>query len=178
MLKYILIIIFSIIIMFIISKNLSNGYQEEINELKSILKEEEFRAAGLEGQNTALNLLLLAYRLNSKIEVTVTAYTARIEETNCDPENTSIMETPVVGWTVAVSRDLAHLKGQRIYIPGFGVRRVNDLMNSRYTRRIDILVGTVEEARIIGIIKNVIISVIEPEIALRNVLEEIFKEEQ
>jgi len=178
MLKYILIIIFSIIIMFLISKKMSDGYQEEINELKSILKEEKFRVAGLEGQNIALKLLLTSYIVNSKIEVTVTAYTARPEETNGDPGNTSFMERPVVGWTVAVSRDLSYLKGQRVYIPGFGVRRVNDLMNSRYTKRIDILVATVEEAKRIGVIENVIISVAEPEIALRNVLEEIFKGKQ
>jgi 3D (Asp-Asp-Asp) domain-containing protein len=159
--------------MFVIAKKMSDGHQEEIIELKEILKKEELKNAGLEGQNFALKLLLLSYKVNSKIEVTVTAYTARPEETNCDPDNTSFMERPVVGLTVAISRDLSHLKGQRIYIPGFGVRRVNDVMDKRWTRRIDILVGTVEEANEIGVIENVVISVAEPEIALRNILKEI-----
>lgn len=70
--------------------------------------------------------------------IIITAYSASIEETNNDPENTAIMESPVVGYTCAVSRDLIYLLGKKIYIHGIGVFRVNDLMNKRYDKRVDI----------------------------------------
>jgi 3D (Asp-Asp-Asp) domain-containing protein len=37
--------------------------------------------------------------------------------------------------------------GKRVYIKGIGVRRVNDLMNGRYTKRIDILMDNLKEAK-------------------------------
>ncbi len=80
------------------------------------------------------------------IKARVTAYTARIQETDADPGRTAIMEKPVPGWTCAVSRDLAHWLGGRIWIEGVGVRKVNDLMNERFKRRVDILVGKAKEA--------------------------------
>ena len=83
--------------------------------------------------------------------VQASAYTARPQECNDDPGNTAIMERPVPGWTIAVSRDLASWLGKRVYIEGIGVRRVNDLMNSRYSQRIDILKPTVADAREWGV---------------------------
>lgn len=89
------------------------------------------------------------------IEATLTAYTARREETNNDPENTALMQEPVSGWTVAVSRDLIHLLGKRIYIEGIGVRYVNDLMNPRFKNTIDILMPNVRTAREFGVKRGV-----------------------
>ena len=77
--------------------------------------------------------------------LTVTAYTNRPQETNNCPK-TATMEQAVPGWTVAVSRDLIHWLGGRVYIEGVGVRRVNDLMNARHERTLDLLVGTVSDA--------------------------------
>ena len=85
-----------------------------------------------------------------EITATVTAYTARPCETNDDPMHTATMERPKAGWTCAVSRDLMHWLGGRVYIEGVGVRRVNDLMNERFARRVDIFCGTVKEARAFG----------------------------
>jgi len=62
------------------------------------------------------------------------------------------MERPVVGRTVAVSHDLKHLLGKTVYVEGYGVRRVNDLMARRWERRIDVLVGSKEEARQRGVV--------------------------
>jgi len=70
--------------------------------------------------------------------ITITAYSPSVEETNEDPENTALMEPPIIGYTCAVSRDLKHMLGKRIYIYGVGVFKVNDLMNKRYEKRIDI----------------------------------------
>jgi 3D (Asp-Asp-Asp) domain-containing protein len=81
---------------------------------------------------------------------TVTAYTGRRSETNDDPGNTATMEPPVAGWTCAVSRDLIHWLGGRIYIKGIGVRRVNDLMNARFARSIDLYMGDLGNARQFG----------------------------
>ena len=83
-------------------------------------------------------------------KVTVTAYTARECETDEDPEHTATMEQPIAGRTCAVSRDLMHWLGGRVYIEGIGVRRVNDLMNERFSKRIDVFYGTVKEAKTLG----------------------------
>ena len=77
--------------------------------------------------------------------LTVTAYTNRPQETNNCPK-TATMEQAVPGWTVAVSRDLIHWLGGRVYIEGVGVRRVNDLMHARHEKTLDLLVGTVGDA--------------------------------
>ena len=86
------------------------------------------------------------------VHVEVSHYTACRTETNDDPANTALMERPVVGRTVAVSHDLKHLLGKTVYVEGYGVRRVNDLMARRWERRIDVLVGSKEEARQRGVV--------------------------
>lgn len=145
-------------------------YENEIDKLKSELREEKLHSSGLEGYLIGAITILKGYIVNNEYIVELTAYTARPEETNNDPTNTAIMELPVPGWTIAVSQDLKFLLGKRVYIEGYGIRRVNDLMNSRYTNRIDILVGTVSEARKIGLQEDVIMILIEPREALKEIL--------
>jgi 3D (Asp-Asp-Asp) domain-containing protein len=82
--------------------------------------------------------------------VTVTAYSGRVEECNDDPGMTALMEPPMAGRTVAVSRDFMPFLGRWVYIPGVGVRRVNDLMNARFERRIDIFMPDAQTARAFG----------------------------
>ena len=86
---------------------------------------------------------------------TITAYTAARDECDVDPGNTALMEEPKAGWTVAVSADYMHMLGKKVYIEGVGVRRINDLMNPRYTKRIDVLVPTKKQARRFGKKENV-----------------------
>lgn len=71
---------------------------------------------------------------------TLTAYSATVDQTDSDPHVTALMERPVVGGTVAVSHDLKRYLGNKVYISGHGVFRVNDLMNKRYSKRIDLFV--------------------------------------
>lgn len=71
-------------------------------------------------------------------DITVTAYSLSINETDKTPNQTAIMENPIIGYTCAVSRDLKYLLGKRVYIEGLGVYRVNDLMDKRYTKRVDL----------------------------------------
>ena len=81
---------------------------------------------------------------------TITAYTAHKSETNNNPQLTAIMEKPIPGGTCAVSREFMHWLGSRIYIERIGVRRVNDLMNKRFTNRIDLCVPTKKDAKKFG----------------------------
>ena len=80
----------------------------------------------------------------------ITAYTNHIKECNLDNTRTAILEKPVAGWTCAVSQDLLHWLGGRVYIKGVGVRRVNDLMNARYTKSVDIYMGKIRNAKAFG----------------------------
>lgn len=111
---------------------------------------------------TILKLMLDRYREANTHLLRLSAYTARPEETNEDVENTAIMQKPRPGWTVAVSHDLRGWLGKRVYVEGFGVRFVGDLMSSRFTRSIDVLVADVDEALAIGVIQDVFVTLIEP----------------
>ncbi len=94
------------------------------------------------------------------LTVRMSAYTASVDETDEDPENTAIMESPIPGYSCAVSRDLKYLLGKTVYIEKYGIRRVNDLMNQRYVQAIDLLVPTKAYARQVGVqqIEIVIVS--------------------
>lgn len=64
-----------------------------------------------------------------------------------------------VGQTCAVSRDLRHLLGKVIHIEGVGKRRVNDLMNKRWRRAIDVYMATTGAAKEFGR-RSVVVKVI------------------
>ena len=90
--------------------------------------------------------------------VTVTAYTASRDECDQDPGRTAIMAKPVPGWTAAVSRDLlgeGWVFGDRVWIEGVGVFEIADVMNAKWTQRIDVLVGTKDQARKFGVLADV-----------------------
>lgn len=68
---------------------------------------------------------------------------------------TSTGTRPRVGHTVAVSRDLRHLLGQRIYIEAIGAsRRVESLTHRRLHRTVDVLVGSRRVAKDFGRVKS------------------------
>jgi 3D (Asp-Asp-Asp) domain-containing protein len=72
---------------------------------------------------------------------TITAYSPCSTETDNTPYQTSLMDKPVAGWTCAVSHDLKKYLGNKVYIYQIGVFKVNDLMNKRYEKRIDLFMG-------------------------------------
>jgi 3D (Asp-Asp-Asp) domain-containing protein len=80
----------------------------------------------------------------------ISAYTNHPQETNHDNNHTAIMEKPVAGYTCAVSQDLIHWLGGTIYIKGIGIRKVNDLMNKRFEKSVDLYIGTVKQAKEFG----------------------------
>lgn len=86
--------------------------------------------------------------------VTVTAYSPSSNETDNTPNKTALLQKPVPGWTCAVSRDLMDYLGKRVYIDGLGVRKINDLMNKRYEKRIDLCMGK-KEAIEFGVEKDI-----------------------
>jgi len=113
------------------------------------LKQENFR---LRAENKLLTRRLKALTVH---KVTVIFYTLSKNECDNTPYVNAIGKRPVIGRDVAVSRDLIYLLGKYVYIEGFGVRKVTDLMNPRFKNRVDILVGNKMQARRLGKIENV-----------------------
>lgn len=81
------------------------------------------------------------------IKLNASAYTLSKNETDGDPFVTSTGERPIAGKTCAVSRDLKHLINKRIYLVSEKkVLYVNDTMNARYRKSIDIVMKTKKKA--------------------------------
>ena len=141
-------LIFAIIITNLFLVYLSLQLVKEDKIIKE-LKQENLR---LQAENK-----LLARKLKNLTvhKVTVTFYTLSKNECDNTPYINALGRRPVIGRDVAVSRDLIYLLGKYVYIEGFGVRKVTDLMNARFKNRIDILVGNKMQARRLGKIKNV-----------------------
>ena len=100
-----------------------------------------------------MKLLISAILLGN---LTITSYRSIIAQTDNSPFITATGEH-VCRHGVAVSRDL--LKrwggpldyGDVLYIDGFGFKVINDTMNARHRRHIDIWVKTYKEEKQIGI---------------------------
>lgn len=89
---------------------------------------------------------------NQVVKVTVTAYNPVEEQTDSDPLIAASMRKVREG-TVAVSRDLfdqGWVFGKKIRIEGLGIFEINDLMNKRYTKRVDVFMWDEAEARKFG----------------------------
>lgn len=84
---------------------------------------------------------IIEKRVYHSYVVTVTAYSPSVEETDHTPNKTALLQKPKPGKTCAVSRDLLNYLGKKVYVYGYGVFEVNDLMNKRYKRRIDLCMG-------------------------------------
>lgn len=85
-------------------------------------------------------------------DVTVTAYNPQTDQCDADPLIAASMRKVRTG-TIAVSRDLFNqgwVFGRKVRIEGYGIFEINDLMNKRYTKRIDIFMWDEGEARQFG----------------------------
>jgi len=91
-----------------------------------------------------------AEKLGREIEVSLSAYNAVKRQTDSTPNKNALMQRPKPGLSVAVSRDLSHLLGATVYLPGIGVRQVDDLMADRFERSVDVLMPTIKEAKEFG----------------------------
>jgi len=112
-------------------------------------RQENFR---LRAENKSLTRRLRALTVR---KITVTFYTLSKNECDNTPYINALGKRPIIGRDIAVSRDLIYLLGKYVYIEGFGVRKVVDLMNPRFKNRIDILVSSKKQTRRLGKIKNV-----------------------
>lgn len=84
--------------------------------------------------------------------VTVTAYNPVEDQCDSDPLIAASMRKVREG-TIAVSRDLfdqGWVFGKKVRIEGLGIFEINDLMNKRYSRRIDIFMWDEGKARKFG----------------------------
>lgn len=98
-------------------------------------------------------LLQKAVNANSQVmKVTVTAYNPVAEQCDSDPLIAASMRKVREG-TVAVSRDLfdqGWVFGKKIRIEGLGIFEINDLMNKRFTKRVDVFMWDEAQARQFG----------------------------
>jgi len=84
--------------------------------------------------------------------VTVTAYNPTTDQCDADPLIAASMRKVRSG-TIAVSRDLfdqGWVFGRKVRIEGYGIFEINDLMNKRFSQRIDIFMWDESEARQFG----------------------------
>lgn len=150
--KYLILNILTIVVMIssvfmIISKD--NERIEDLQETNQELYVELIETQNTLGKKLYKARLNLQKVLDSKIKqlfsyenVTITAYSPRSKETDSTPNTTALMTKPIPGGTCAVSRDLIHLLGKKIYIEGYGVFVVTDVMNKRWEYRIDLCMNT------------------------------------
>ncbi len=85
-------------------------------------------------------------------QVTVTAYNPTHDQTDGDPLIAASMRKVRPG-TVAVSRDLfdqGWVFGKKVRIEGLGIFEINDLMNPRHTKRVDVFMWDEKEAQAFG----------------------------
>jgi len=116
--------------------------QERLSNMESKLAAMGIRLADHEARISELETYKVKY-------VTITAYTLDKAETDSDPFHTAFMLKPRPGGTVAVSWDLFRKGWQPpkcVYIEGFGKFWIADLMNRRFTERIDICVSSKRKA--------------------------------
>lgn len=98
------------------------------------------------------------------IPVTASAYTARAQECDVTPEVTADMTPSRIG-LLAVSRDLIEVMGFKfgdivMLTDGgesLGVFVIRDVMNARYTNRVDILHASAKAARLFGVKRSVLL---------------------
>lgn len=114
--------------------------QNTLNEMRDAQEKQNRILAAITGRVAELQT----------IRAEVTAYTLNPKEVGSDPQRAADMTTPIPGRTAAVSRDLIHLLGKKVYILGHGVWVINDLAAKGVTGTVDLLVGNETEARKIG----------------------------
>lgn len=86
-----------------------------------------------------------------RLRLTATAYCPECLADEDGPQPSALGQPVRAGRTVAVSRDLRHLLGRKIYVEGFGVRVVEDLMHPRFAKRLDVCLPDKRQALDFGV---------------------------
>jgi 3D (Asp-Asp-Asp) domain-containing protein len=147
-------LILAIAFLFVIIEKLTTEYQILKVQVKDVMYQHEIKSGALYQRVDFLeSLCQRAFgeipETMYSIPVTVTAYSARPQETDSEPWRTADLTLSRVG-LLAVSRDLMDEIGLRfgdtVILENLGVFKVRDVMNSRWTRRVDILMANYEAA--------------------------------
>lgn len=115
----------------------------EIADLQHELNLVTFTADARKDLVEEARVLQRVFGLMQVMKLTVTAYNATPAQTDEDPEVSASMRKVRPG-TIAVSRDLfdrGWVFGRKVRIEGLGIFEINDLMNARHTKSIDIFLG-------------------------------------
>jgi len=104
-----------------------------------------------EEQREIIDSILANTENMQRIRAKVTAYTMSRDETDSTPKMTATQRQGRPGRTASVSKDLIYLVGKEIYIPGLGVWTVDDVPKPGDDTLVDLMVGTKERAREIGV---------------------------
>ena len=126
--------------------------QQEIDGLKHKLVLAEQTAEARKYMVEEARLLQKAMSKPPVRNVTVTAYNPTTSQCDADPLIAASMRKVRSG-TIAVSRDLfdqGWVFGRKVRIEGYGIFEINDLMNKRFTQRIDIFMWDEGQARQFG----------------------------
>ncbi|KHK01183.1 hypothetical protein NY78_3376 [Desulfovibrio sp. TomC] len=86
-----------------------------------------------------------------RLRLTATAYCPDCLPDEDGPQLSALGGPVRAGHTVAVSRDLRRLLGRTVYIEGFGVRVVEDLMHPRFAGRMDLCLPDKRQALDFGV---------------------------
>ncbi|WP_419785935.1 3D domain-containing protein [Pseudodesulfovibrio sp.] len=126
--------------------------QQEIDTLHHKLILTEQTAEARKGMIEEVRLLQKALTNSPVRTVTVTAYNPTTDQCDADPLIAASNRRVRQG-TIAVSRDLfdqGWVFGRKVRIEGLGIFEINDLMNKRFTKRIDIFMWDETKAREFG----------------------------
>jgi 3D (Asp-Asp-Asp) domain-containing protein len=126
--------------------------QQEIDDLQHRLVLVEHTAEARKLMVEEVRLLQEALSAPPVRVVTVTAYNPTTDQTDSDPLVAASMRKVRLG-TIAVSRDLfdqGWVFGRKVRIEGIGIFEINDLMNKRFNKRIDIFMWDESQARQFG----------------------------
>lgn len=126
---------------------------QEIGELARALDITEYKADAAERALAVTQALQVKQLANKQVRtVTVTAYNPMESQCDEDPYVAASMRKVRSG-TVAVSRDLfdqGWVFGKKIRIEGLGIFEINDLMNKRFSKRVDVFMWDQDEAKRFG----------------------------
>ena len=126
--------------------------QQRIDDLSHRLELAQKTAAARKMFVEEARLIQKAMSLSPVRTVTVTAYNPTTDQCDADPLIAASMRKVRSG-TIAVSRDLFNqgwVFGRKVRIEGYGIFEINDLMNKRFTQRIDIFMWDENQARQFG----------------------------
>jgi 3D (Asp-Asp-Asp) domain-containing protein len=126
--------------------------QQEIDTLQHKLALAEQTAEARKGMVEEARLIQKAMLSQPVRTVTVTAYNPTTDQCDADPLIAASMRKVRQG-TIAVSRDLfdqGWVFGRKVRIEGLGIFEINDLMNKRFSQRIDIFMWDEDQARQFG----------------------------